>query len=385
MPTPFPEKTELVHPTDPLKPNVAEYKAGIGKFWEAVTSLLGTSGTAEDARLALGIETVDEQIHAAIEKTTPNDADELALFDSVSGLLRRLTFENLKGALTAPLTFRNLLINGGFDVWQRGTTFAPNSSIYTADRWNANNTNVTNSQVAAPAGSGVDFYMRAATTNVSNLLQHSQPLESSFVKRLQGGNATFSINALCSAGTVSAFLRIYKNATANTLLGGSWTLVSEQAITITTSDTRFSVTAAVPSDGSANGLRAGIFFTNAANGITVDYGKAQFEKGAAATQFEYRPYGTELALCQRYYEVCSEDSLSVGAAVNGATAYTSTKFAVQKRAAPTVTTAGVTGSGMSAKPEPSAIYSDVVKFSATQSTAGGNAYYTFSWTASAEL
>ena len=28
----------------------------------------------------------------------------------------------------------------------------------------------------------------------------------------------------------------------------------------------------------------------------------QLEKGSTVTSFDYRPYGTELALCQRYYE-----------------------------------------------------------------------------------
>jgi hypothetical protein len=34
----------------------------------------------------------------------------------------------------------------------------------------------------------------------------------------------------------------------------------------------------------------------------------QLEKGSTATSFDYRPYGTELALCQRYYEVLMRDS-----------------------------------------------------------------------------
>jgi hypothetical protein len=36
--------------------------------------------------------------------------------------------------LPAGLGFRNKIINGGFDIWQRGTSFTTNGA-YTADRW----------------------------------------------------------------------------------------------------------------------------------------------------------------------------------------------------------------------------------------------------------
>ena len=35
---------------------------------------------------------------------------------------------------------------------------------------------------------------------------------------------------------------------------------------------------------------------------TGTLGNVQLEKGSTATSFDYRPYGTELALCQRYFE-----------------------------------------------------------------------------------
>jgi len=40
----------------------------------------------------------------------------------------------------------------------------------------------------------------------------------------------------------------------------------------------------------------------AANGRTFYITGVQVEKGSTATSFDYRPFGTELALCQRYYE-----------------------------------------------------------------------------------
>lgn len=52
MPT-FPNRNEL---TDSYpSPSVAVFKGGIGKLWDAITGLLGTSGSAVDARAALDV------------------------------------------------------------------------------------------------------------------------------------------------------------------------------------------------------------------------------------------------------------------------------------------------------------------------------------------
>ena len=83
------------------------------------------------------------------------------------------------------------------------------------------------------------------------------------------------------------------------------------------------------------------------NGATFYITGVQLEKGSTATSFDYRPYGAELALCQRYYQqLMYEDSNSANyffrtysnAAQNQTNSLVS--FPVQMRATPTGTVKG---------------------------------------------
>jgi hypothetical protein len=81
----------------------------------------------------------------------------------------------------------------------------------------------------------------------------------------------------------------------------------------------------------------------ATNGATFYITGVQLEKGSTATSFDYRPYGTELALCQRYYETYSNGT-GTGAIYEGITGSFATTaafrgfvpFKVTKRASPTL-------------------------------------------------
>jgi hypothetical protein len=70
------------------------------------------------------------------------------------------------------------------------------------------------------------------------------------------------------------------------------------------------------------------------NGATFYITGVQLEKGSTATSFDYRPYGTELALCQRYYQNIGGQTLTGFA--EGSTNLAATIFLYQQmRAAPT--------------------------------------------------
>jgi hypothetical protein len=131
------------------------------------------------------------------------------------------------------------------------------------------------------------------------------------------------------------------------------------------------------------------------NGATWQVTGVQLEKAEAATSFEYRPIGTELALCQRYYET-SEGAVIAGSVGNSSLdrlfPFSGNAFYVTKRAIPTVIINGNTAVGYS-----SAIARTVGSVSGTTTkricgfiqltavTSNANEPHVYSWTASAEL
>jgi hypothetical protein len=83
------------------------------------------------------------------------------------------------------------------------------------------------------------------------------------------------------------------------------------------------------------------------SGATFYITGVQLEKGSTATSFDYRPYGTELALCQRYtYKISSNGTdgciLGMGFANSTTQAFACISLPVSLRAGPTLTWSGVT-------------------------------------------
>jgi hypothetical protein len=71
------------------------------------------------------------------------------------------------------------------------------------------------------------------------------------------------------------------------------------------------------------------------NGATFYITGVQLEKGSTATSFDYRPYGTELALCQRYFErIPAMEGPTVAVGQVSRVIY---GFKATKRATPTIT------------------------------------------------
>ena len=287
------------------------------------------------------------------------------------------------------LSNRNKLINGNFDFWQRGTS---GSSGYVADRWlmglvgstaAVSRQSFTLGQTDVPGEP--NYYHRMVVTSsagAGNLAITQQRIES--VKTLAGQTATLSFWAKADASKNMA-VEFYQSFGTGGSPSTAVNTIGVTTIALTTSWQKFTVTVAVPSiSGKTLGtnnddflamffwLDAGSNFDSRTNTLgqqsgTFDIARVQFEAGDVATPFEERPIGTELALCQRYYQT---GIMRLRAALLAGTVEASNQLPVTMRATPTVT-----GTGMGSLTANTIYIAD----SSTGST--GNVTYT----ASAEL
>jgi hypothetical protein len=203
---------------------------------------------------------------------------------------------------------KNKIINGAFNVWQRGTSFSGNG--YTADRWTCNFSGATGTvsqQTFTPGTAPVaeyesQFFLRFATTVADDSSRIEQKIEN--VRTFAGQTVTVSLWAKAdSARTIT--LTPYQNFGS----GGSADVnVTSQTISVTTAWTRFTKTFAIPSV-SGKTIGTGSFLSleilHAPNAtFTLDLWGVQMEYGSNATPFQTASGGSlqsELAMCQRYY------------------------------------------------------------------------------------
>jgi len=207
--------------------------------------------------------------------------------------------------------FKNRIINGLMMVDQRNagaaqTITAAAALAYTVDRWYGYCTgaNVTGQQVAGATTPSVTqnryrFTGAASVTAVG----FGQRIEQKNCYDMAGSTATLSADLAISATlTTVTWTAYYATTTADTfgsLAVPTVTQIATGTFTVTSTVTNFSTNISVPA-AATTGIQ--IVFTVGAltAGLTWTIGNVQFEKSATATSFDYRPYGTELQLCQRY-------------------------------------------------------------------------------------
>ena len=246
---------------------------------------------------------------------------------------------------SAYLANRNYIINGNFDIWQRGTSFATNN-VYMADHWKIYSTGTspsTSRQTFTVGQTDVTnfpkYYLRYNNgTSPSAVGEVNQPVED--VTVLGGKQITISLWAKTASGTPNLGLAVIQNF-GN---GGSATNVQLNNATLWTLSTswqKFTHTITIESiTGKTVGASSYTQFRliTPADSINKDIAQVQVEEGSAATPFEHKTYGQELAACQRYYQIkgmgliggVESTSATVGTMRTGIT------YNPEMRAAPTV-------------------------------------------------
>ena len=201
--------------------------------------------------------------------------------------------------------FKNRIINGGMSIWQRGTSAAGTAGYLTADRFAlVGGGTVTNSKSATPNSPNGNYSYVWTTGAASSYVNVSQAIERDNVYALRG--QTVSVNYwVMSTGTayvgIQSVVIYYSNTTDAINYSGALSSITATNISPTSSWQQVKATFLIPTD--AVGLTVQMNTSSAEpSGVVVSFADLQLEIGSTATSFDYRPYGTELALCQRYYQ-----------------------------------------------------------------------------------
>ena len=252
---------------------------------------------------------------------------------------------------------RNAIINGNFDIWQRGTSFTANE--YGADRWFNGRIGTTHTVTRQPFTVGQTavpneptYFSRTVVTSVAGAGNNSilvQKIEDA--RTFAGQQITVSFWAKVDA-TKNISVELAQSFGTGGSPSADVTAIGTTKVSIGTSWQKVTVTTTVPSiSGKTLGtdnnssLNAIIWFdagstyntrtaTLGQQSGTFEIAQVQVEPGPVATPFERRPQQVELALCQRYYE--QVNAFWIGEATATATYGSGFVFAVEKRATPTM-------------------------------------------------
>ena len=287
-----------------------------------------------------------------------------------------ITTPTYAGTVTAeysvPVTaFKNRIINGAMVIDQRNagaSTTQSNAVVYDVDRWYSYGTvasKFTLQQVSdAPAGfknsikatsssaytvgtseqfiitqavEGFNYADMMYGTSNAVTATFSFWVKSSLTGTFSGGfgNATNNRSYSFSYTINSANTWEYKTITFTGDLTGTWDTTNGQGIVVNFSmgtGSTYQSTVNTWSAGNFKNVSGSVNFVST-NGATFYITGVQLEKGTTATSFDYRPYGTELQLCQRYYNATLFYVTAPGAPVQ-------TFFPSEMRTTPTIAGGG---------------------------------------------
>ena len=219
---------------------------------------------------------------------------------------------------------KNAIINGGMDIWQRGTSIAISASTayqYTADRWCSTSTGAVEAITVSRQATGdttnlpnIQYalrYQRNSGQTGTTGLGLYQPLETTNSIPFAGKSVTLSFYARAGSNfsATSSLLVVSLSSSTGTdqnpssVWVGSASVIASNA-TLTTTWQKFTFTGTIAT--TATQLYPQFTFNPTGTAGANDYFDitgVQLELGSTATTFSRAggSIGGELALCQRYY------------------------------------------------------------------------------------
>ena len=250
---------------------------------------------------------------------------------------------SLQGAAASPFGLKNRIINGDMRIDQRnaGASVTPTATTYTLDRWSLEISDASKLSVQQNAGAvtppvGFTNYLGVTTVSAFSIVAASQFQLRQFIEGfniadLGWGTAnakTVTLSFWVRSSLTGTFGGAFRNEGNNRSYPFSYTISAantweQKSITVagdttgtwlTNNDRGITVLfgLGVGSDKSGTaGAWAASNLTSVTGAVSVvGTGSATFyitgvqlERNTTATPFEWIPYSTELALCQRYFEV----------------------------------------------------------------------------------
>ena len=202
----------------------------------------------------------------------------------------------------------NYIINGAFDIWQRGTSFTNPGAVFTCDRFKSqtgsNAYSIT--QVSSSLPNGFRYGVQQQATGSNSFMALGTQIEYANFANTLGGSVTFSFYAKAlnsNAGSTLITIRVRSSSTIDAAVFGSGTTLTTQSFNISTSWARYSFT--IPA-ATWTGLGAVSFEYECGSVVSGDGFQTtgwQLEEGAVATPFRRNANSLqgELAACMRYY------------------------------------------------------------------------------------
>jgi len=279
------------------------------------------------------------------------------------------------------LSNKNKLINGGFDIWQRGTSSS--SFGFLADRYSVDTGGtVTITQERIVDNVNGNSLKVTATSSNTGYIDCAQRLE----KYKSLSNKTFTYGGWIKSNSSNARIRVESALTGTPGVdvwlseahsgNGQWEFLS---ITIDigdiTASTQFIVDFIIyGADNEAVVITSGDY---------IEARQLQFEEGSVVTPFEQRPIGYELNLCQRYYNYGK--ALFQGYVATNILCAVQQQYPVEMRIAPTLSLTHFAGTYFDGTGLGAVETSNRILGLREQGTGTGSGYYIVEWTADAEL